>query len=304
MSLNQAANPGIDARLEPEPPRREGFESPWRKAVDKLSRDPWGLVALGVVGIYALIALGVVTGLWGQDWSSTTGPRWAGISADHWLGTNLIGQDIFNRALYSTRTAFEIGLSVAILSTLIGAVMGALSGFFAGSWIDELILWQKGVLDAIPFYLFVAAVAYALRDNPWAMHVAMIATFWTITARLVRGEVIKLKNQEFVEAAAAIGVPRLVTIYRHILPNTMHILLVQGTIVFVSAIKAEVILSFLGLGVQRGTSWGLMIAESTQEVLSGQFMNFIVASTMMFVLVMAFNLFADALQDALDPKKL
>jgi len=135
------------------------------------------------------------------------------------------------------------------------------------------------------------------------MHIAMVATFWTTTARLVRGEVIKLKNLEFVEAAHAIGLGQFRIIFRHLLPNTFHILLVQGTIVFVSAIKAEVILSFLGLGVQDGVSWGLMIAESTQEVLAGQYMNFIVASSFMFVLVMAFNLFSDGLQDALDPRR-
>ncbi len=278
------------------------IRSPWQKSLYKLRRDRWGLMALTVVAGYALIAVGVALGLWGQDWSLITGPRWSPPSSEHWFGTNLIGQDIFERALYSTRTAFEIGLIVAISSTLIGAIFGVVSGFYAGSWIDDLILWQKGVLDAMPFYLFVAAVAYALAGSIWAMHIAMIVTFWTLTARLVRGEVIKLRSLGFVEAAIATGVPAPVILFRHILPNTSHILLVQGTIVFVSAIKAEVILSFLGLGVQDGTSWGLMIAESAQEVLSGQVMNFAVASTMMFVLIMAFNLFADSLQDALDPK--
>ena len=97
--------------------------------------------------------------------------------------------------------------------------------------------------------------------------------------------------------------PEFTIIFRHILPNTTHILLVQATITFVSAIKAEVILSFLGLGVKDGMSWGLMISESTQEVLSGFFNNFLAASVLMFGLVMAFNMFADALQDALDPRK-
>ena len=122
------------------------------------------------------------------------------------------------------------------------------------------------------------------------------------TGRLVRGEVIKLKHFEFVEAARAVGVPQLLIVFRHILPNTLHILLVQATIVFVAAIKSEVILSFLGLGVQDGVSWGLMISESTIEVLAGFFNNFLAASALLFGLVMAFNLFSDALQDALDPR--
>jgi peptide/nickel transport system permease protein len=215
----------------------------------------------------------------------------------------ILSARIFFSAQSTAKTAFEIGLVVAVLSTLIGAVLGALAGFFSGTWIDAIILWIKGVLDSIPFYLFVAAVAFALQDNPYAMHVAMISTFWTTTGRLVRGEVIKLRNFEFVEAAKAIGVPQVTIIFRHILPNTFHILLVQATIVFVAAIKSEVILSFLGLGVQDGVSWGLMISESTLEVLAGYFNNFIWASVLLFGLVMAFNMFSDALQDALDPKK-
>ena len=192
---------------------------------------------------------------------------------------------------------------MAVASTIVGALLGAAAGFFSGSWIDEIVLWLMGVLDSIPFYLFVAAIAYAMKGSPFGMHVAMVATFWTITGRLVRGEVIKLKGQEFVEAARAIGVPRLVIIGRHILPNTFHILLVQATIVFVAAIKSEVILSFLGLGVKDSVSWGLMIAEAANEVQNGHFNNFIWASVFLFGLVMAFNLFSDALQDALDPRQ-
>ncbi len=278
-------------------------ESLWGKAVYKLSRDRMGMIGLGIVLVYLIVAIGVWLGFWATEWGDVEGPKWAPMSAQYPFGTNIIGQDIFQRALYSTKTAFEVGLVVAVLSTIIGALLGALAGFFSGTWIDEIILWIKGVLDSIPFYLFVAAVAFALSGNPYAMHIAMVSTFWTTTGRLVRGEVIKLKNFEFVEAAKAIGVPQLVIIFRHILPNTFHILLVQATIVFVAAIKSEVILSFLGLGVQDGVSWGLMIAESTQEVLAGFFNNFVWASVFLFGLVMAFNMFSDALQDALDPKK-
>jgi peptide/nickel transport system permease protein len=278
-------------------------ESIWGKAVYKFSQDRAGLIGLGIVLAYFIAALGVWVGLWGTHWSDVDGPKWAPISTEFWFGTNMIGQDIFQRTIFSIKTAFEIGLVVAVLSTILGALLGAVAGFFSGTWIDEIILWLKGVLDSIPFYLFVAAVAYAMKDNPYAMHVAMVSTFWTTTGRLVRGEVIKLRNFEFVEAARSIGVPQTLIIFRHILPNTFHILLVQATIVFVAAIKSEVILSFLGLGVQDGVSWGLMISESTIEVLAGNFNNFIWASVFMFGLVMAFNMFSDALQDALDPKK-
>lgn len=287
--------------VESELPRES--ESLWGKAWYKFRRDRMGMASLFIVGLFMLIAIGVWLGLWGQGWSDNTGPMWGKPSAEYWLGTNIIGQDIYERAIYSTKTAFEVGLVVAILSTIVGAVFGALAGYFSNTWIDEVILWLTGVLDSIPFYLFVAAIAFALQGYAYSMHIAMIATFWTTTGRLVRGEVIKLKNFEFVEAARAIGLPQSKIIFRHILPNTFHILLVQATIVFVGAIKSEVILSFLGLGVVDGVSWGLMIAESTQEVQAGHFSNFLTASAFLFVLVMAFNMFSDALQDALDPRK-
>lgn len=278
-------------------------ESMWSKAAYKFRRDRAGMMGFYVVLLYMLIALGVALGLWGTEWSDNNGQKWEGINSQYWFGTNILGQDIFQRAIFSTKTAFEVGLVVAVISTLIGAILGALSGFYSNSWIDEIILWIMGVLDSIPFYLFVAAIAFALSGFAYSMHVAMIATFWTTTSRLVRGEVIKLKNFEFVEAARAVGVPQHTIIFRHILPNTFHILLVQSTIVFVGAIKSEVILSFLGLGVKDGVSWGLMIAESTLEVQAGEFANFYAASVFLFILVMAFNMFSDAMQDALDPRK-
>lgn len=277
-------------------------QSLWSKAAWKLRRDRAGMISLAVVLVYFVAAIGVWTHLWATGWADVTGGKWESISAAHWFGTNMIGQDIYQRAIYSVGTAFQVGLVVAVLSTLLGALMGALAGFFSGRFTDEVILWIMGVLDSIPFYLLVAAIAFALTGNPYAMHIAMIVTFWTTTSRLVRGEVIKLKEQEFVEAAHAIGVPEMTIIFRHVLPNTFHILLVQATISFVAAIKSEVILSFLGLGVKDGMSWGLMIAESTLEVLAGFFNNFLAASLLLFGLVMAFNMFSDALQDALDPR--
>jgi ABC-type dipeptide/oligopeptide/nickel transport system permease subunit len=293
-------NAVADAAHRQMPTRRESL---WSKAAYKFGRDRAGMLSFGLVIVYMVVAIGVSLGWWAAGWSEVAGGKWEGMSAEHWFGTNLIGQDIFDRALYSTKTAFEVGLVVALLATLTGALLGAVAGFFGGSWLDEIVIWLMGVLDSIPFYLFVAAIVFAMQDSPYAMHVAMVSTFWTGVARLIRGEVIKLRGLEYVEAAHAIGVPEYTIIFRHILPNTSHILLVQATITFVAAIKSEVILSFLGLGVKDGMSWGLMIAESSQEVLAGFFNNFLAASVFMFGLVMAFNMFSDALQDALDPRK-
>ncbi|MEJ2382930.1 MAG: ABC transporter permease [Xanthomonadales bacterium] len=274
-----------------------------RRAWNRLRQDRGGVLGLVIVGAFLIAAVGVWLGAWGQDWAIADGGRWQPPGRDYWFGTNVLGQDVFERALYSVRTAFEIGVVVAVLATALGAVLGAVAGWYSDTWVDGGILWLKGVLDSIPFYLFVAAVAYALQGQAWAMHFAMVATFWTGTGRLVRAEVLKLKSREFVLAARVIGLPGPLILARHVLPNCSHILLVQATLAFVAAIKTEVVLSFLGLGVQDGVSWGLMLAESTQEVLAGQFANFLSASIMLFVLLTGFNLLADAMQDAMDPKQ-
>lgn len=273
-----------------------------RQTLRALLADRWAALGLALVALFLVIAVGVWTGAWGQQWAETGAGQWRGPSSEYWLGTTLLGQDIFARAVQSTATAFEIGLLVALASTLLGAAMGALSGWLSGRLADAAILWLKGVIDAIPFYLFVAALAFALQDSAWTMQLAMILGFWTTTARLVRGEIIRLKSLEFVDAGRAMGVSPVIIVLRHLLPNTSHILLVQASIVFVSAIKAEVILSFLGIGTADTISWGRMISESTTEILAGQYMNFIAASGFMFLLVMGVNLFTDGLQDALDPR--
>jgi len=262
-----------------------------------------GIAGLCIVLVFALVAVCAWSGLLGQGWAQVTGGRWESAGPDHWFGTNLLGQDILARTLQGAANAIETGLIVTVFSIFLGAALGALSGWSGRGWPDELVLWIAGVLDSIPFYLFAAAVAYALQGHEWSMHVAMIVTFWTTTARIVRGEVMRIKSREFVEAARAMGLNGFTIVLRHVLPNTLHILVVQATITFVAAIKTEVILSFLGLGVKDGVSWGLMLAESSQEVLAGHFGNFLAASISLFLLLMGFNLLADALQDALDTGK-
>ena len=266
-----------------------------------VASDGWGLAGLAIVSVFLVLAVGVWLGWLGQDWARADGGRWAPPDAEHWFGTNLLGQDIFERTIYSTRVAFEIGLIVAAFTTLLGAVFGAVAGWRAFSWIDDAVLWVKGVLDSVPFFLFVAALAYAMQGQAFAMQIAMILTFWTATARLVRAEVMRLKGQDFIKSAQALGLPAWRIVLRHVLPNTTHILLVQATLVFVAAIKTEVILSFLGLGIHDSVSWGLMLAESTQEVIAGHFGNFLAASFFLFVLLLGLNLLSDALQDALEP---
>lgn len=273
-----------------------------QKIIDRLKNDKIVLASAATVLIFLLLAVGSWLGLAGQGWSQTSPDLRVGINGAHWMGTNAIGQDIFDRGIASTGTAFEVGLVVAIAATILGGLLGAISGYNRGRWFDHVMMWLLGVVESIPFYLLVAALVFALKGHPLAMHIAMVLGFWTTTARLTRSEAARLSQLPFVEAARTLDIPRLRIIWRHIIPNCTHLLLVQFTITFVGAVKAEVILSFLGLGIQDGVSWGLMIAESTRDILAGHFGNFFMASVSLFLLVMALNLLADAMQDVLDPR--
>ncbi|MDJ0656659.1 MAG: ABC transporter permease [Xanthomonadales bacterium] len=274
----------------------------WQRWWERVRQDPVTLAALVLIMLFFGVACGSWLGLIGGGWSDTSSLLRGGFSAEHWFGTNAIGQDIFQRAVFGTGVAFQVGVSVALGATLLGAVFGSLAGYFHQRAGDGLIGWLMGVIESIPFYLLVAALAFAMQGHNLAMYLAMTLAFWTTTARLVRAETIRLRQMPFVEAARTLGVGQSAILSRHILPNTSHLLLIQFTITFVGAVKAEVVLSFLGLGIQDGVSWGLMIAESTSDLLAGHFSNFLVASISLFLLVMALNLLADAMQDALDPR--
>ncbi len=274
----------------------------WYLIWQQLKHDYLGFVGLILVFSFLIMACGVWLGFWGIGWSQITDSLQKAPSVQHWFGTNSIGQDVAQRAIYSSKAAFEIGIVVTFFSVFIGTVLGAVAGYQHGRVIDHVIVWMLGVLDAIPFYLFAAAVAYAFQNFPFSMHIAMIAVFWTTTARIIRAEVIKLKHMPFIQAAQSLGLTSNIVLFKHVIPNTIHLILIQATITFVAAIKTEVILSFLGLGMNDGVSWGIMISEATNDIQAGYFNNFIAASTFLFLLVIGFNLLSDALQDALSPK--
>lgn len=260
--------------------------------------DRGGRLGVVIIGAFALVTLAVATGLLAAESAVVAGAgQWEPASWQHWFGTNRLGQDIFARAVVGAATAVKVGLVVTALSLLAGAAFGVLAAWRPDSWLDAATVWLMGVLDAIPFYLFAAALAFTLGGGELAMYAAMILTFWTATARLVRAEVLRLRQLDYVNSARAIGVPTVLIAVRHLLPNCRHLILVQAALTFVAAIKTEVILSFLGIGMRDGVSWGLMLSESTQDVLAGHFGNFIAASTLMFLLLLGFNLLADALQD-------
>lgn len=259
-----------------------------------------GRLGLGLLGLLALLAVAAGFGWIASDWDRPLAEQWSGPSLAHWFGTNRLGQDVLDRALVGLVTAFVVGGAVTIGSLGLGAFFGGLAGWRVGSLVDEALQYLMGVIDSVPVYLLAVALAFSLGGGETAIVLAMVLSFWTATARLVRAEVARLREREFILSARAIGLPAWAILWRHLLPNTLHILLVQGTLTFVAAIKTEVILSFLGIGAQEGVSWGLMLAEATQDVLAGHFGNFLAASLLLFLVLLGLNLLADALQDTFD----
>jgi len=231
------------------------------------------------------------------------------------LGTDRQGRSILLRAVFSIKVAVQIGLVTACVSTLIGSVLGAAAGYFGG-WIDHLVIWLYSVFSSIPNLVFLIVLAYAfgnlqilvfgkpIDQTLIPVYVAFCATFWIGPCRVIRGETIKIRELEYVQAAVSAGFSAPYVLLRHVLPNTVHLMLINFSLLLIGAIKSEVILSFLGLGVQpgAGASWGIMIRDSGKEVMQEFFWQMGAASVLMFVFVLAFNLLSDALQDAFDPK--
>jgi ABC-type dipeptide/oligopeptide/nickel transport system permease subunit len=271
-----------------------------RGLLQQALRSREGALGFGLLAMLGLLAVTAGFGWIASGWDQSLAAQWSGPSLEHWFGTNRLGQDVLDRALIGLVTALVVGGSVTLGSVLLGALLGGIAGWRAGSLLDEALQYLMGVIDSVPVYLLAVALAYSLGGGETAIVLAMVLSFWTATARLVRAEVARLREREFVLSARAIGLPARAILWRHLLPNTLHILLVQGTLTFVAAIKTEVILSFLGIGAQEGVSWGLMLAESTQDVLAGHFGNFLAASLLLFLVLLGLNLLADALQDAFD----
>lgn len=231
------------------------------------------------------------------------------------LGTDSQGRSIFLRAVYSVKTAVQIGFVTALLSVVVGGLLGAASGFFGG-WVDHVVVWMFSTVSAIPYLIWLIVIAFVVRESQWVVpvvnkpvgqtlipvYIAFVLTFWVGPCRVIRGEAMKIKNLDYIQSARSIGASSQRILLKHVVPNTAYLLFINMSLLFVGAIKAEVILSFLGLGVQGQPSWGIMIRDAKDEVITGFFWQIGTATAFMFVLVLAFNIVSDALQDAFDPK--
>ncbi len=283
----------------------------WRSRPSlKLRRDRFALVCMAVIGVYAAAALLVSLGVLGSDFADRIGANYAsptGESWKHWLGTDRQGRSIIVRMLYSTKVAFGVGFVSALIGATTGSLLGGIAGYY-GKRTDTFVVWLYSTVQSIPNLLLLIALSYAvsrwLGRGLFVVYVAFGATFWVGPCRVVRGEVLKLRESDYVQAARAMGYSDARILLLHVLPNTLHLVLVYFALLFVAAIKSEVILSYLGLGVQGEPSWGVMINQSRAELINGYYWQIGAATAAMLGLVLCFNVFADALQDALDPKSL
>ncbi|MDB5202319.1 MAG: ABC-type transporter, integral rane subunit [Ferruginibacter sp.] len=222
------------------------------------------------------------------------------ITKKYWLGTDAFGRDILSRLLIGTRVSLAVGLIAVLISLTLGILLGALAGYYRG-WIDEMIMWLVNVTWSIPTLLLVFAITMALGKGFWQIFIGVGLTLWVSVARLVRGQVLALKEMEYVQAAKALGYPDGRIILRHILPNILGPLMVIAAGNFATAIIVEAGLSFLGIGVQPPQpSWGLMIKENYNFIITHNPLLALIPGFAIMLLVLAFNLLGNGLRDAVD----
>lgn len=222
--------------------------------------------------------------------------------ASHLLGRDQQGADILSRLLHGAYISLYVGLGTVSISSLLGVAVGLLAGY-AGGWVEQSLMRLVDVLLAFPGLLLAIALVAVLGPGKSNVVIALSALGWTGFARLVRGQVLVVKNLDYVQAAEGIGANHLRVMARHILPNIMAPVLVQSSFAIAGAILSEASLSFLGLGVPAGVpSWGAMLSEGRHVLFEAPFVSIFPGAAIMLV-VLGFNLLGDALADWLDPKR-
>jgi len=236
-----------------------------------------------------------------------------------WWGTTAAGKSVLLRTFHGTKVAFVVGTCGAGLSALIGVTLGLFSGFLGG-WVDAVVQYIYSTLASIPYLLLILALAFLIRQGPISaaynslafseymslglFNIVLVigATSWVTLCRLVRAEVKKVRELEYVQAARALGFSNPRILFRHVLPNVFHLVIINFSLTFVTAIKSEVILTFLGVGVDKEPSWGQMIADAKSELMRGIWWPLLASGGALFLLALAVNYVGDALRDSLDPR--
>jgi ABC-type dipeptide/oligopeptide/nickel transport system permease subunit len=276
----------------------------WKDAYYRLKKDRIAIGCLFIVVVYSLIAIFAKLGWIATPWDKVVGAPYlppSFSSVELLLGTDIFGRSVFYKVIQGTRIAMSVGLISSLISIPIGVALGAVAGYFGG-WVDDVVVWFYTTLSSIPNIMLLIAIAYVMGKGLTSIYVALGITAWVSLARVIRGEFIKHKSRDYVVAAESLGASHMSRIFKHIMPNVSHFIIINLSIQFMSAIKSEVILSFLGLGVQGQPSWGVMIDDARLELSRGVWWQLAGATVGMFFVVLAFNILGDSLRDSLDPK--
>jgi len=223
-------------------------------------------------------------------------------SAEHWFGTDELGRDVFTRTWYGARISLFVGVMAALIDFFIGIIYGGISGYKGGRT-DTLMMRIIEILYGLPHLLVVILLMVVMGPSLTTIIIALTITGWVGMARIVRGQVLQIKNYEFVTASKSFGAKTPRIIRKNLLPNTMGPIIVQMTLTVPSAIFAEAFLSFLGLGIQAPfASWGVMANDALPVILSGHWWRLFFPAFFISMTMFAFNVLGDGMQDALDPK--
>lgn len=298
------ADPGPDDRVRV----REGLEvqarSLRRLALQRFVRHKpamVSLVLLVLIGLAVAFPDPLIDAAPGDPFDRDLRLRQHPPSADAWLGTDQLGRDYFSRTLLATRTSVSAALIVALVSTVVGSVVGLLAGYRRG-WVDNVLMRLVDLLLAIPFLALLLTVsAFTGWRDPTLVGLVIAGLVWVTIARVVRGNVLSLREKEFVEAARASGASDVRVMFRHILPNTMSPIIVNATLIIAIAILLEAALSFLGFGIERPfPALGKMVNDHQRFMMSDWWLVW-VPGLMIMVVCLCVNFIGDGLRDALDP---
>lgn len=282
--------------------RLDDRSSPWSNFLCRFTKDRVGMISLIVV---ALLILTAVVGPWVVPYDPENFFDYdhlnEGPSAMYWFGVDSLGRDVFSRIIAGTRLSLMTGLGSVFAGAVIGTVLGLLAGYYEG-WTDRIVMRISDVLFAFPGILLAIGIVAILGGG--LLNVVMAVAIFSVPAfaRLVRGNVLVLKHETYVEAARSIGAGDAVIIFRHILPGTISVILVYLSMRIGSAIITASSLSFLGLGAQPPSpEWGAILNEAREDILTAPHAALFAVGAI-FITVLAFNILGDALRDALDPK--
>jgi peptide/nickel transport system permease protein len=296
-------------------PTTTAGRSLWGGAAARLRRDKTALLCLAVILLYAAVA--IVSPFVFSHWDASYDYqlRNAPPSPHHLLGTDALGRSVLVKTLLGAHVSMTVGFMANVIAIPLGLILGAFAGYF-GRRIDDIIVWFYTTVASIPGIILLIALKFAFADRVLfagtpveldlsgmpGVYLALGLINWIATCRLVRAETMKVKELDFVMAARAAGRSDLAILLRHIVPNVFHIAIINFSLGFVGAINAEVILSFLNIGVQNLPSWGKMINDARMDLVVGRWWEFTAAVSAIFAVVLAWNIFGDRLRDALDPK--